>query len=126
MYVKLLPSHPPLCNPMDNSPPGSSVHGIFQAKIMEWVAMPSSRDLAHPGIMPTSLMFLELAAGFFTTSTTGNPDITLYPQNVFCLLTPGESVKRKELSLTSIYLRAFHYSHHSHHISVFTNVVSIV
>ena len=31
-----------LCDPMDHSPPGSSVHGIFQARILEWVAMPSS------------------------------------------------------------------------------------
>ena len=34
---------PTLCNPMDCSPPGSSVHGIPQARILEWVAMPSSR-----------------------------------------------------------------------------------
>ena len=32
-----------LCDPMDYSPPGSSVHGISQARILEWVAMPSSR-----------------------------------------------------------------------------------
>ena len=32
-----------LCNPMDCSPPGSSVHVILQARILEWVAMPSSR-----------------------------------------------------------------------------------
>ena len=32
-----------LCDPMDYSPPGSSVHGILQARILEWVAMPSSR-----------------------------------------------------------------------------------
>ena len=32
-------SCPTLCNPMDCSPPGSSVHGIFQAKILEWVAI---------------------------------------------------------------------------------------
>ena len=32
-----------LCDPMDCSQPGSSVHGIFQARILEWVAMPSSR-----------------------------------------------------------------------------------
>ena len=37
-----------LCDPMDCSPPGSSVHGIPQARILEWVAMPSSR-----GIFPT-------------------------------------------------------------------------
>ena len=34
---------PSLCDPMDCSPPGSSVHGILQARILEWVAMPSSR-----------------------------------------------------------------------------------
>ena len=32
-----------LCDPMDCSPPGSSVHGILQARLLEWVAMPSSR-----------------------------------------------------------------------------------
>ena len=32
-----------LCDPMDCSPPGSSVHGILQARILEWVAMPSSK-----------------------------------------------------------------------------------
>ena len=36
-------SCPALCDPMDSSPPGSSVHGISQARILEWVAMPSSR-----------------------------------------------------------------------------------
>ena len=37
-----------LCNPMDCSPPGSSVHGILQARIPEWVAMPSSRGSSRP------------------------------------------------------------------------------
>ena len=37
-------SCPTLSDPMDCSPPGSSIHGIFQARILEWVAMPSSRD----------------------------------------------------------------------------------
>ena len=32
-----------LCNPMDYNPPDSSVHGILQARILEWVAMPFSR-----------------------------------------------------------------------------------
>ena len=36
-------SCPTLCNLMDCSPPGSSVHGILQARILEWVAIPSSR-----------------------------------------------------------------------------------
>ena len=37
-----------LCNPMDQSPSGSSVRGILQAKILDWVAMPSSRGSSQP------------------------------------------------------------------------------
>ena len=37
-----------LCNPMECSPLGSSVHGILQARILEWVAMPSSRGSSQP------------------------------------------------------------------------------
>ena len=37
-----------LCDPMDCSPPGSSVHGILQAKILEWVAVPFSRASSQP------------------------------------------------------------------------------
>ena len=44
----LTQSYPTLCNPMDCSPPGSSVHGILQARILEWVAMPSSRGSSQP------------------------------------------------------------------------------
>ena len=43
-------SCPTLCNPMDCSPLGSFVHGIFQARIMEWVAISSSRRSSHSGI----------------------------------------------------------------------------
>ena len=37
-----------LCNPKDHSPPGSSIHGILQARILKWVAMPSSRGSSQP------------------------------------------------------------------------------
>ena len=37
-----------LCKPMDCSPPGSSVHEILQAKILEWVAISSSRGSSYP------------------------------------------------------------------------------
>ena len=37
-----------LCDPMDYSPPGSSVHGILQARVLEWVAMLSSRGSSQP------------------------------------------------------------------------------
>ena len=43
-----------LCNPMDCSPPGSSVHGISQARILEWVAIPSPGDLPDLRIEPAS------------------------------------------------------------------------
>ena len=43
MRAKLLQSCPTLCSPMDCSPPGFSVHGILQARILEWVAISSSR-----------------------------------------------------------------------------------
>ena len=59
-----------LCYSMDHSPQGSSVHGILQARILEWIAVPSSRDLPHPGMEPTSLMSPAFAGRFFPTSTT--------------------------------------------------------
>ena len=43
-----LESCPTLFDPTDCSPPGSSVHGILQARILEWVAMPSSRGSSRP------------------------------------------------------------------------------
>ena len=52
-----------LCNPMDCSPPGSSVHAISQARILEWVAISSSRGFPNPGIEPESP---ALQADFFT------------------------------------------------------------
>ena len=42
------------CDPMDCSPPGSSVLGIFQARILEWIAVSFSRDLPDPGIKSRS------------------------------------------------------------------------
>ena len=47
-------SCPTLCDPMDCSLPGSSVHGSLQARILEWAACPSPGDLPNPGIEPRS------------------------------------------------------------------------
>ena len=44
-----------LCKPLDSSPPDSSIHGIFQARILEWAAISFSRDLPNPRIKPVSL-----------------------------------------------------------------------
>ena len=48
VHAKMLWLYPTLCDPMDCGLPGSSVHGILQAKILEWVAMHSSREFSQP------------------------------------------------------------------------------
>ena len=57
-----------LCDPMDCSPPGSSVHGILQAWILEWVAMTSSRGSSQP--RDWTLVFCA-AGGFFIVEPPG-------------------------------------------------------
>ena len=54
MEVKAAQSCPTLCDPTDCSPPGSSVHRILQARILEWVAILFPGDLPNPGIKPRS------------------------------------------------------------------------
>ena len=55
---------------MDGSPPGSSVRGVSQARILEQIAFPSPGDLPDPGIEPTSP---ALTIGFFTIEPHGKP-----------------------------------------------------
>ena len=52
-----------LCDPMDYGLPGSSVHGIFQARILEWVAVPFSRGASQPR---DRTQVSCIAGGFFT------------------------------------------------------------
>ena len=54
MHAKLLQLCLTLSDAMDYSSSGSSVHGILQARILEWVAIPSSRGFSNPGIEPGS------------------------------------------------------------------------
>ena len=64
--AKSLQSCLTLCDPMDCSPPGSSIHGILQARILEWVAVTSFRG-SYPtqGSNPSLLHLLHWQAGFF-------------------------------------------------------------
>ena len=62
-------SCPTLCDPIDCSLLGSSVHGIFQAIVLEWMDISFSRDLPNPGMKPRALVSPALAGGFFTTGT---------------------------------------------------------
>ena len=67
-----------LCDPMDGSLPGTSVHGISQARILEWIAIPFSRGSSRP----KDLTWVScLADGFFTTSATWEaPDQATAPE----------------------------------------------
>ena len=60
-------SCPTLCHPMDCSSPGSSVHGIFEARILDWVPFPSPGDHPNPGTELTSPASPVLAGRFFFT-----------------------------------------------------------
>ena len=48
VHAQSLQSCPTLCDPVDYSPPGSSVHGILQVRMLEWIAMPSSMGSSQP------------------------------------------------------------------------------
>ena len=63
VHAQLLHSCPTLCDPMDCSPPGSSVHGNLQARRLAWVAMPFSRGSSQPW---NWTCISALAGGFFT------------------------------------------------------------
>ena len=62
-----------LCDPMDCSLPGSSVHGTLQARMVEWVAFPSPGDLLNPGIEPRSP---TLQANSLSDELSGKPQNT--------------------------------------------------
>ena len=65
---------PTLCDPMDCSPPGSSVHGILQARIPEWAAMPSSKI----SFQPRNRTQVSCTAGkFFTVLATKEAPLKL-------------------------------------------------
>ena len=70
MRAKSLQSCPTLCDPMDGSPPGSSVHGFSRQEYWSGLPCPSPGDFPNPGIEPVSLRSPALAGGFFTTRAT--------------------------------------------------------
>ena len=66
---------PTLCDPMDCCLPGSSVHGILQARILEWVAMPPPGDFPSPGFEPASLASPVLQVDSLPTEPPGKPQV---------------------------------------------------
>ena len=75
------------CDLMDDSSPGSAIRGVFQTRILEWVAISYSRDLPNPGIEPASPASPALAGRFFTTVPLGKPLIEMYHYSKFsCII----------------------------------------
>ena len=72
-------SRPVLCDPMDFRLPGSSVHGIFQTRILEWFPFPSPRDLPNPGMEPVSPGSPAMQADSVPTGPPGKPQ----PHNMY-------------------------------------------
>ena len=94
MHAKLLQLYITLCDPVDCSPPGSSVHEILQERILVWVAMPSSRA----SFWPRNWTYLSwdscIAGGFFTTESPGKST----------LLFTGCYIPHKNLWMILLYL----------------------
>ena len=74
VHTQLYQSCPTLCDPMDCSNQSSSIYGISQARILEWVAISSTRDLPNPGIKPTPTESPALASEFYTNESPGKPN----------------------------------------------------
>ena len=76
--AKLLQLCLTLCDPMNCSPPDSSVHWILQARILEWVAIASSRGSSWPRDWICIFCNSCIAGGFFSTEPPGKPNWCWY------------------------------------------------
>ena len=81
---------------MDCSSPGSSVHEIFQARLLEWLPLPNPGDIPDSGIEPTSLVSPALAGRFFTTSTIW--------EALESSLNPAVEVKEPDQEITRLFI----------------------
>ena len=79
-----------LSDPMDYSLTRSFVHGISQARILQWVAISFSRDLPDPGIKSTSP---TLGGRFFTTKLPGKPKLVPYRLDYYSFVVSSEIEK---------------------------------
>ena len=82
--VKLLQLCPTLCDPKDCSLPGSSVHGIIQGRILEWAAVPFSRESFPPRDQTHVFCGFHIVGGFSTAVSPGKPHL-IYIYGQICL-----------------------------------------
>ena len=89
-HAKSLQSCPTLCYPMDCNPPGSSVHGILQARYWSGFPWPPPGDLPDPRIEPAFLKLPALASGVFTINATweAHPEDSYFQPPEFVPLCP--------------------------------------
>ena len=78
-------SYPTLSDLMDGSLPVSSIHGIFQARVLKWLPWPSPGDLSDPGIEPVAP---ALQADSLLMSHQGSPFDTLVPWQIGSRVVP--------------------------------------
>ena len=84
-----------LCNPMDYSPPGSSVHGVFQTRILQWAAISSSRGSSRSRDGTGVTCVSCIGGGFFTTTPPGKPHFAYVCVHVYpCAYTHGITWQR--------------------------------
>ena len=100
--AKSLQSCPTLCNPVDCSPPGSSVRGFSRLEYWSGVPCPPPGNRPNPGIKPASLMPPALTGGFVTTSATWeahkSPAAEFKPKCAF--VCRGQTVESNSLCLS--------------------------
>ena len=99
-------SHPTLCDHMDCSPPGSSVHGILQARILEWVAMFSSRGSSRPRnrtrvscLLHWQADFLPLVPHKKIKGTFGSGKGTSPAHSLWVAIRQGRAVRENQITL---------------------------
>ena len=85
--VLISQSRSTVCDSKDCNPPGASLHGILQARILEWVAILFSRDIPDPGI---KLKSLTLQASFLPSELLGKPIPHTWALLYFLKCTGGE------------------------------------
>ena len=77
-----------LCNPMDSSMPGFSVHWILQARILEWVVIPSPKDLPQPVMKPGALYIVFSSLPGLYLLDAGNILLTIWDNQTYFRMLP--------------------------------------
>ena len=88
-------SCPTLCSPMDCSPPNSSVRGVFQARILEWVVISSTRGSSDSGIKSASPVSPAFLADSLPKEPSGKPNELLLSVYCICILHYEKNVREK-------------------------------